>query len=526
MGRPLKEKPSISTQEQKALAYWLANPVEAVKDWFNATPDDWQGDLLNSFISSKSTFDRAAVKSAHGPGKTAVEAWAGWVFLRCYEDSRVVATAPTMAQLGDVLWPEYAKWHARFPAQVQKQWTISGGHIRSVIKPKLWFAVARTSNKPANLQGFHGSHIFIQCDEASGVPQDVFEVIEGALSEAGEEGKIAKLLLAGNPNFTQGELHDAFKKNRNLYHRITVTGDRHLLSELHVQQGEDHRDNGRVYFSKRVKEKYRATIEKKYGRDGAVYDVRVRGMFPRQDDRAVIPLEWAERAKGGELPAFDPRAHAITLVLDPGRLGGNETVLGEFRCGVPCAPLETRAKTRTHEAADMVSERKRKLEAEGLRVENVIVDEPGVGGGVIDELEKRGIAVTPYHGGRAMHPPPSGTDDPEDVRMFQNRRARDWWKVRRMLELRQLPLPNDETLVAQLSCLKYDYSDPGQKIVMESKKELKDRLGDEVDLGRADVIVMGCAPYASLEGAVNIGFTEDDIDLGTDNDRPVLEGWA
>jgi hypothetical protein len=70
-----------------------------------------------------------------------------------------------------------------------------------------------------------------------------------------------------------------------------------LLKALGVAQGEPHRDHGRVFYSPRVKPKYCENIEKKYGKDSAVYDVRVRGIFPRAADDAVIPLEWAERAQ-------------------------------------------------------------------------------------------------------------------------------------------------------------------------------------------------------------------------------------
>lgn len=518
MARERKEKPSLSTTEAKAMQFWRENPVDAVKDWFKVTPDDWQGDVLNGLLGKNAKFDRMAVKSAHGPGKTAVEAWTGWVFLNVYEDSRVVATAPTQAQLGDILWPEYAKWYSKMPQSMQDMWLISGGHIRSIIKPKTWFAVSRTSNRPENLQGFHGSHILVQCDEASGVPQPVFEVIEGALSEAGEEGKIAKLQLAGNPNFTTGELFDAFHRNQSMYERITVTGDPLLLGWLEVAQGAYHKEHGRVFFSKRVKEKYRANMEKKYGLEGAVYDVRVRGVFPRQDDFAVIPLEWAERNSGRELPGFDDVADGVTLVLDPARFGGNESVLGAFRKGVPCAPLECKPKTSTHAAADMVSEAKRKYEAMGLQVVRVIVDEPGVGGGVIDELNHRGIPVTPYNGGVTMK---AGIDPEDECRMFANRRARDYWLVRRRLELNNLPLPGDDgTLVAQMASIRYDYNEQ-QKIVIESKKKLTDRLGAEASPDRADVIVMGCAPWTSLQGTGNVDVGETDIIMG--EDRPLAE---
>lgn len=520
MGRALVQKPKLSERELKAREYWRDNPVEAVKDWFKVTPDDWQGDFLNGLLSKNATFDRVAMKSAHGPGKTTVFSWAGWTFLEGYEDSRVVATAPTMAQLGDVLWSEYAKWYAKMPNAMQARWLISGGHIRSTIHPKTWFAVARTSNKAANLQGFHGSNILVECDEASGIPQEVFEVIEGIMSEAGEEGKIAKLALGGNPNFTSGELYDAFGKSQALYHRLTVTGDPDLLERLGVQQGGNHREHGLVYLSPRVKEKYRKTIYAKYGLDSAVADVRVRGLFPRQDDQSIFPLQWVERAVTLKLPSFDMKADPVTIVLDPARKGGNETVLGAFRRGVPCQPLKARAKTKTHEAADMIEEEILIWHKRGVAIERVVIDEPGIGGGVIDECEKRGIAVTPYNGGMPM----VKDIDPEDeCRMFKNRRARDHWLVRRRLELANLPLPDDEVLTGQMPTIRYDYRN--EKIVIESKQELCDRLGSPTaSPDRSDVIVMGCAPWRSFQAA-NTAIQLSDVITAEDgvNDRPKAE---
>lgn len=510
MPREAKGIIKLSQRDREAMQFWHDNPVQAIKDWFDATPDDWQGDALEGFLGKNAKHDRLAFKSSHGVGKTTFDAWAGWVFLNSYENARVVATAPTLAQLQDILWPEYAKWHARMPEAMQNRWLISGGHIRSTLAPKLWFAVARTSNRPANLQGFHGTDLMIQADEASGVPTDVFEVIEGALSEAGEEGKTSKLVINGNPNFTSGELFDAFNKNRELYHRLTVTGDPMLLGKLGIVHGQDTKENGRVYFSPRVKEKYRNVIETKYGLDSAVYDVRVRGMFPRHDDKSIIPLEWAERARGKEIPKFDPVADPVTIVLDPAREGGNESVVGSFRRGVPVKPLIGRSKTSTNEAADMVTEEIRYWKSQGIDYTTVIVDEPGVGGGPIDELRKRNVRVTAYNGGIVMK---QGIDPDDEVRMFANRRARDWWFLRRKLEQNLLPLPDDEVMTAQMASVKFYYRN--EKVVAESKRDLTDRLGDEASPDRADVIVMGTAPWRSFSSK-NVDLRPADIVVGED----------
>jgi hypothetical protein len=99
--------------------------------------------------------------------------------------------------------------------------------------------------------------------------------------------------------------------------------------------------------------------------------------------------------------------------------------------------------------------------------------------------------------------------DPEDeCRMFANKRARDWWHLRRALEKGTLPLPMDETMVNQLASLKFTYNGQ-EKIVVESKQDLKDRLGPEASPDRGDVIVMGTCPWYTA-AAVHATLDEDD----------------
>lgn len=508
-------KPVKRTEEEwKAQRHWRAHPVEAVKDWFGVTPDDWQGDVLNGIFQDK---DRVAYKAAHGVGKTTIDAWAGWIFLNGFENSRLVATAPTIHQLTDALWPEYAKWHAKMPNRMKDEWMLSGTHIRHKIAPYEWFGVARTSNKPANLQGFHNANLMIQGDEGSAIAENVFEVIEGAMSEAGDEGKTAKLMIGGNPNFASGELYNVFHRNNELYHGVTITGDPEWFASLKIKQGDYVPGHGHVYYSSRVRKKYVDTMAKKYGKDSSIFDVRVRGIFPRSADDVVIPWAWANAMRGMPLPvSFDAYADGVTLVVDPSRGGGAETALGLFRKGY-CFDLWAfkNGTTSTTPVIDAVHEAiLQKIIGKGLRLLEIIVDEPGIGGGVIDALRKEGLPVRAYNGGRPMV---KDVDPVDDVRQFKNIRARDWWNVRRKLELGLLPLPDDETLIGQLTSLKFKYS-TDEKIVCESKEDLKDRLGKEASPDRADVIVMGSAPWYATSAAPHT-LSEDDVMIGEPRDN-------
>lgn len=509
-----KKPAERSATEWAQWEYYRANPVEGVKDLFKVTPDDWQGDLLTSLFNGE--VDRVAAKAAHGPGKTALDAWSGLLFLNCYENCRVVATAPTMAQLHDVLFPEYAKWLSKMPSRVEDEWVVSGGHIRHKRAPYDWFAVARTSNNPANLQGFHGTHLLIQADEASAIGQPVFEVMEGALSEAGEQGKVAKLIMAGNPNFNSGELHDAFYRNKELYHRLTITGDKSLLTQLGVEQGGYHQEHGRVYYSSRIKAKYCKTIEKKYGFDSAVYDVRVRGIFPRAADDTVIALEWAERAATLDPPPFDPVAHGFTVIVDPSRGGAAETAIGVARQGILIEVNGHKGTKTVHQVAALTNEVVMRYRAQGLRLDEVVCDLPGVGGGVIDVLRTDyNLPVRAYDGGKPLV---KGIDPDDECQMFVNRRARDWWALRRKLEIGGYPIPDDEILIAQLASPKYRFNGQ-EKIQVESKDDMKDRLGPEASPDRGDVLVMAQAPFYDGMTVQDI----HDLDIIEGEDRPTAQ---
>ncbi len=123
------------------------------------------------------------------------------------------------------------------------------------------------------------------------------------------------------------------------------------------------------------------------------------------------------------------------------------------------------------------------------------------------------MVITPYNGGQGMV---KGQDPDDDCRMFPNKRSRDYWVVRRRLELEDLPLPDDDVLVAQMASVHYDYNEK-ERIQVESKKKMRERLGEDASPDRADVIVMGCAPWYSL-GATNNIITAADVGFGQDRE--------
>ena len=294
--------------------------------------------------------------------------------------------------------------------------------------------------------------------------------------------------------------------------------DKHgnVIETTDLKQGEETEKDGAVYYSKRVTKKYVHTMTKKYGADSGVFDVRVRGIFPRHDDKAIIPLAWAQAAAAIPLPQFDKIADPVTIVMDVSRQGADETTCAAFRKG-HLVRMNTWPKTSTVQCEDILVEEKLYWEELGLTVARIIVDEPGVGGGVVDGARRRGLPITPYHGGESLK---KGKDPEEDIRMFQNRRARDYWNVRRAMELGRVSILDDETTINQLASVQYDYNTKSEKIQVESKRDMRDRLGEDASPDRADTIVMGLAPWYSFQSA-NTFIDEEDVVYG--NDRPMAD---
>ena len=85
--------------------------------------------------------------------------------------------------------------------------------------PEEWFAVGRTASKPDALQGFHAEHVLYIIDEASGVRDEIFEPVLGALSTEG-----AKLVMCGNPTKITGFFYDSHHKSRELYNAMHIDG--------------------------------------------------------------------------------------------------------------------------------------------------------------------------------------------------------------------------------------------------------------------------------------------------------------
>lgn len=238
---------------QEAILYYADHPADFVEDLLHVTPDKNQRAILDSVAKNQMT----SVRSGHGIGKSAVEAWTVIWFMSTRPFPKIPCTAPTQHQLFDILWAEISKWLRNNKAlERELMWTKEKVYMKQY--PEEWFAVARTASKPDALQGFHADDILYIIDEASGVDDKVFEPVLGALSTPG-----ARLLMCGNPTQLSGFFYDSHHKNRGSYTTFHVDGRN----------------------SSRVSDDFVKTIIQMYGEDQSDYRIKERNKTMKYNNK-------------------------------------------------------------------------------------------------------------------------------------------------------------------------------------------------------------------------------------------------
>lgn len=459
---------------EDAIFFYIDNPVAFFEDILGMEPDGWQKAVLEDLAN----YPKISVRSGQGVGKTALEAGAIIWFLICHPYAKVVATAPTMQQLYDVLWAEIAKWLEHSAVKNILKWTKTKIYMRG--DEERWFATAKTATKPENMQGFHEDYMLIVVDEASGIAEPIMEAILGTLS-----GEYNKLLLCGNPNRLDGTFYDSHNDDRDKY-------------KTHKVSSKD---------SSRTSKDNIDMLIRKYGKDSDVARVRIYGDFPRGSVDSFITLEVVEEAAKGVIKKESLSAYeTLHIGVDVARFGDDETVITP-RIGMKVFDQEIFRNQDTMQTTGNIL-RLTKLyfkQFPNLKKAKVKIDDTGVGGGVTDRLNElkreqnmNDIEIYGINNGAAAKD-----------QYYSNLGTEAWGQLKSLLEEnfsnqmqgkeRVIEIPNEPTLIKELRARKYFISSRG-KIQLESKKEMKNRNLGSPD--RADSLVLAIyePPKVKIKG--------------------------
>lgn len=425
----------------------------------------WSGQ--RKIVRSVRDHRQTAVRSCHGPGKTFIAAATALWFLYCFPESRVVTTATKWSQVKNLLWHEINQLHAKAP--------IAGGLGGTCLQTQLYLPDGRyalgLSTRPGqeeSFQGHHAPHILLLYDEASGVPEPVYEAGEGYMTTEG-----ARKLMIGNPTRAEGEFYKAFHTDRHLYacHHLSVFDTPAFTGE----------DVPEEMLARLVSERWVQERREKGWEGTALWDVKVLGEFSKHADDTVMALGLVEAAQGRDVPAAPPDRQAV-VACDVARFGSDKTVISTLVGSTVDIPEDGVYHGRdTMETAGRVKEKYDELR-QGRGDARVVVDDTGVGGGVTDRLRELGVPVTAFNGAEAAL-------DPE---LYPNARSESWFRGAEVLE--RVSIPEDEQLAADLLAPRYKLDSQARRVV-EPKEETKKRLGRSPD--HADSVLLLFAPDRS-----------------------------
>jgi hypothetical protein len=456
---------------------WRKDPVLYVRQRFAIEPTPQQVQILQAIQPPGA---KVSVRSGHGVGKSSSAAWIIFWHLETHDFGKIPCTVPSSHQLRDILWGELSKWRRHADGQSAALGIPPRFWLTTLFKlvndglydpsAKEWRAFARTARKenPEALQGFHATNLLYVIDEASGVPEEIFEAAEGALSSAG-----ARLLMTGNPTRNSGTFAASHKHNRGEY------------VALHFRSQD----------SPLVAPEYRERLVSKWGEGSNVVKVRADGDFPKQEDDVLISLELTEPCLTRE--RGDSEGKRI-LGVDVAAYGSDRTVL-LLRQGRVVEHIAIYNNQSTMETVGRIL-----TKAEAWKADTIAIDTIGLGRGPADRLRElrreQGLpwSLVEVDVSRAAPPHRRGEPRPKRLRDYLWLEVHTWLRDEHPVFAWRTPEERQhaEDLVGELSSVAYTIDSNGL-IVIESKDEMRKRLGHSSDLADALCVSFGDArPWA------------------------------
>lgn len=404
-----------------------------------------------------------ATASGHGIGKSVLVAWLIKFILDTRPFSKGVVTAGTADQLKTKTWAELGKWHRLSLTVDWFKYTSGRGAmaLRHRRWAEEWNCVAHTCREE-NSESFAGLHAanatpFFIFDEGSGVPDKIYEVRDGGTTD-GEP----MTFDFGNPTRNSGRFFEQCAGSLRHRYRVRCIDSREvaITNKVRIQQWIDD-----------------------YGEDSDYVKVRVRGVFPSKGAVQFIGTGDVEEAQSREL--VEDRLAPFVLGVDVARFGDDESVIYP-RKGHDARswPARRYRGLDTVQLVGKVIEIVREFRARGAETAAIFVDGTGLGGGVVDQLLHLGYPVIEVQFGSA----------PVDADTYRYKSDELWGNLRDSIRGRLcLPSNLDEhgnDLRQQLTQREFGYTLTGNKVHLETKKDMKERIGAGSSPDVADALAL------------------------------------
>lgn len=404
-------------------------------------PENWQREILES-VRVGLPIDRAiqlAVASGHGVGKSALVSWLILWAISTFTDCRGVITANTETQLKTKTWAELGKWYHLFIGKDLFKLTATA--LFQPERERTW-RIDMVPWSERNTEAFAGMHnkgrrILMLFDEASAIPDIIWETAEGALSDKGTQ---IIWCVFGNPTRNTGRFRECFSGGQ-------------FSSMWRCKQV----DSREVSFTNKEDIERKISV---YGADSDYIKIRVLGQFPARGEMEFFNADDIDAAMHREVTSspYDP----VALGVDVARYGTNNSVL-YFRKGRDGRSIPRER----YNGIDTVALSGKVMKAfEHYRCDGIFIDGGGVGGGVVDQCRHHHLHVWDIQFGAK---PDYNFVTGNDGERYANKRAEMYGAARAWLKTGAIP--NDPDLRQQMLSITYTYNKKDQ-IQLISKEDL------------------------------------------------------
>lgn len=462
---------------------WRKDWCKFAKDVLKVNLDIEQQKILHSVQYNKMT----SVCSGTARGKDFVTAVAAMCFMyltpkfnaqgELIENTKIALTAPTERQVGNIMYPEIMRLWKR--AKILPGRPVSHD-IRTDYEE--WFMTGFKASKDNQeaWTGFHAVNTMFAVTEASGLDEQIFAAIEGNL-----QGN-SRLLIVFNPNVTIGYAANSQRSKRFHKFRLDSLTSPNVIEKKSIIPGQvdyewvkDKVDSWCMPITYNESNEGEGDFEfdGKWYRPNDLFRVKVRGMFPKVSEDALIPIHWVERANENWIKHKHVGNDNFKLGVDIAGMGrDNSVTCKRFDNYVQAFKSYSGNGNADHMkvAGTVVNELKVSMNSKAY------IDTIGEGAGVYSRLQELG-----YHNTFSCKFSENANNlkDHTEMYEFENMRAYLFWCVRDWLNPAINPnacLPVDDELLQEATEIRWKFKSNG-KIIIEPKEDLKKRLNRSSD---------------------------------------------
>jgi phage terminase large subunit len=295
------------------------DPVAFFREILGVEPWSKQIEVIEAVRDHK----RVAVRAGHKVSKShTIAGLALWYFCS-FEDARVVLTSTTARQVDQILWRELRMVRQRGGrcvdckkeikrlvdggmSQVEAEERVPRPCEHSALITEEPSDLARTglrsadfreisgftAREPEAVAGISGKNLLYLPDEASGIPDSIFEAIEG--NRAGG----ARLAMFSNPTRNSGEFYEAFASKAHLYHTITISSE-----------DTPNAQSGLIVIPGLAEREWIEEKKAEWGEQSALYKIRIKGEHALHEEGCIFSVHaitqaeraWADTEGSGRL---------------------------------------------------------------------------------------------------------------------------------------------------------------------------------------------------------------------------------